>query len=133
MKFSDEKKRAIENYILDKIESGDPDLSQTVSAAFDINRNTVHRYINKLADDGIIERKKRGEYVLKKKEHMYSLRRSDNELENDIDVFNKCLKPHLKSLPSNVQQIWAYTFSEMVNNVIDHSAAEELQIVVKLC
>ena len=42
MKFSDEKKRAIENYILDKIESGDPDLSQTVSAAFDINRNTVH-------------------------------------------------------------------------------------------
>lgn len=27
MKFSDEKKRAIENYILDKIESGDPDLS----------------------------------------------------------------------------------------------------------
>ena len=107
MKFSDEKKRAIENYILDKIESGDPDLSQTVSAAFDINRNTVHRYINKLADDGIIERKKRGEYVLKKKEHMYSLRRSDNELENDIDVFNKCLKPHLKSLPSNVQQIWA--------------------------
>lgn len=67
MKFSDEKKRAIENYILDKIESGDPDLSQTVSAAFDINRNTVHRYINKLADDGIIERKKRGEYVLKKR------------------------------------------------------------------
>lgn len=129
-KFSDEKKRAIEKYILDKIESGDPDLSQTVSAALDINRNTVHRYINKLADDGIIERKKRGEYVLKKKEHMYSLRRSDNELENDIDVFNKCLKPHLKSLPSNVQQIWAYTFSEMVNNVIDHSAAEELQIVV---
>ena len=50
MKFSDEKRRAIESYILDKVGSGASDLSQTVAAAFDINRNTAHKYINKPVD-----------------------------------------------------------------------------------
>lgn len=130
MKFSEEKRRAIENYILDKVGSGDPDLSQTVSDAFDINRNTVHRYINKLVDEGVIERRKRGEYALKKNEFSYSLLRSEGELDSDTELFNRCLKPHLTALPSNVRQIWEYTFSEMVNNVIDHSAAEQLQVSV---
>lgn len=66
MKFSDEKRRAIESYILDKVGSGDPELSQTVAAAFDINRNTAHKYISRLVDEGVIERRKRGEYALKK-------------------------------------------------------------------
>lgn len=130
MKFSDEKRRAIESYILDKVGSGDPELSQTVAAAFDINRNTAHKYISRLVDEGVIERRKRGEYALKKTEFSYSLRRSEGELESDIEVFNKCLKPHLTKLPANVRQIWEYTFSEMVNNVIDHSAAEQLQVFI---
>ena len=130
MKFSDEKRRAIESYILDKVGSGASDLSQTVAAAFDINRNTAHKYINKLVDEGVIERRKRGEYALKRNDYSYILRRSEGELESDIEVFNKCLKPHLTDLPANVRQIWEYTFSEMVNNVIDHSAAERLQVVV---
>ena len=34
-------------------------------------------------------------------------------------------------LPENVQHIWSYAFSEMVNNVMDHSEAENMKVIVE--
>ena len=41
------------------------------------------------------------------------------------------MKQHIKDLESNVIHIWSYTFSEMINNVMDHSGAENLDIVIE--
>ncbi len=131
MKFDEEKKRSIIFYILEKINQGEPSVTKTVSEAFSVNQNTIHTYINSLVRDNIIERIKRGQYKLVSNEFVYEIKRSAGDLDNDTYAYSKCLHSHIENLESNVRQIWSYTFSEMINNVMDHSEAEKTEIVIE--
>lgn len=131
MKFNNEKKEAIISYLLEKIVEGSDNISKRVAETFDINQNTVHTYINQLANDNIIKRIKRGEYELVENSYEYNLSRKKGELESESYAYNVYLKQHTKGLPQNVQTIWEYTFSEMMNNVIDHSDAENVGLVIR--
>ena len=71
MKFNTGKKENIIRYLLEKIEQNVENPSLIVSEAFGINRNTVHKYINELEKENIIERVKRGIYRLVKTEYEY--------------------------------------------------------------
>lgn len=118
-------------YLLEKIEQKVENPSQIVSEAFDINRNTVHKYINQLVDENIIKRVKRGNYQLVDTCFEYRFLKSKNEIQNETQIYNATLKKHIEDLSDNVKQIWEYAFSEMVNNVIDHSGAENLLVYVR--
>ena len=131
MKFDKEKKKAIIGYILEKIKSQPENLSKYVSESLGINQTTVHNYINELVEQNIIKRIKRGQYVLTSNKSEFVFLRELNEIQNETVIFNKCLKPHIESFPQNIKQIWEYAFSEMVNNVIDHSNADKLYIRVE--
>ena len=128
MKYTTEKKKAILLYILDKIASGTKSLSNVVANAFHISTNTVHTYINELIDEGIIIKQKRGEYKLVTLRNEYSFSRSNGELEIDTQAYDLCLAKQISHLSENIQHIWAYAMSEMVNNVIDHSEAEHMYV-----
>ena len=130
MKYTAEKKKTIILYMLDKIASETRSLSNVVAEAFDISTNTVHTYINELIDEGIIVKYKRGEYKLVTKQTKHLFSRSNGELEMDTYAYDLCLKEQISHLDENVQHIWAYAMSEMVNNVIDHSNAEHMQVIV---
>lgn len=131
MKFNNEKKEAIVSYLLEKIAERSDNISKRVSEAFDINQNTVHTYINQLVKDNIIKRVKRGEYELVENSYEYNLSRKDGGLESESYAYSMCLKQYIKDLPQNVQTIWEYTFSEMMNNVIDHSDAENVRLIIR--
>lgn len=131
VRFDETKKKSIILYLLEKIEQGDKSISKSVSEAFEINQNTVHTYITELLDDDIITRVKRGQYQLNKTSSVYYLKRSNGDLNTDTYAYDVCLKPHISSFAENVIDIWAYTFSEMVNNVMDHSEAENMEIIVQ--
>ncbi|MCD8011800.1 MAG: DUF4325 domain-containing protein [Lachnospiraceae bacterium] len=131
MRFDKDKKKSITIYLLEKIDQGDSSISKAVSDAFSINQNTVHRYINELTKQGIIRRVKRNQYELVNQRYEYHLKRSNGDLLSDMYAYDACLSQHISQLPENVQQIWAYTFSEMINNVMDHSDAENLIIRVE--
>jgi len=130
LKFNDEKKRAIILYLLEKIEKKAENISKSVSDAFDINQNTVHTYINQLVKENIIKRIKRGEYELIETNYVFSFSRSKGELESDSAIYSELMKSRIQDLPKNVQTIWEYAFTEMVNNVIDHSETETAQIII---
>ena len=130
MKFDQEKKRAIRIYILEKISQGREELSKTVAEAFSINQNTVHTYINELVEEGIIQRVKRGKYELVSTEEVVLLQRSKGDLDSDTYAFYKFFEPYIKELAFNVREIWAYAFSEMMNNVMDHSGAENVKLII---
>ena len=49
---------------------------------------------------------------------------------SDTLPYDVCLEKQIKLLDGNVQRIWAYGLSEMVNNVIDHSNAENMKMVI---
>lgn len=48
-------------------------------------------------------------------------------LQEDL-VLREFFLPALKVLPKNVQNIWQYVITEMVNNAIDHSGAETIEV-----
>lgn len=131
MKFNEEKKRSIILYLLEKIERKDEGISKTVSQVFSVNQNTVHTYINELVHENIIIRVKRGQYELTKKKYAYELWRDQGDLDTDTYAYDHCLQEHICDLPSNVQHIWSYAFSEMINNVMDHSEAENARIIIE--
>ncbi len=131
MKFTAEKKQSIIRYILEKIDQGEARLSSVVLDNFNINEATFYKYINELLDENIIKKTKRGHYQLVSKTNSYHLTRSDGDLDRDTIAYDKCLYQHVRNFEKNVEQIWNYTFSEMTNNVMDHSAAEQVDVVVE--
>ena len=131
MKFNVEKANMINMYILEKIDAGSESLSASVAEAFGISTNTVHSYLRKLQEQNIIVKAKRGEYKLVTNSFEYRLKRSQGDLDTDTYAFDAFFEQHIKDLPDNVYRIWEYAFSEMINNVVDHSEAENLAILVE--
>ena len=130
MKLNDRKKAVI-LYILEKIEQNSDSISKVVSENFDINQNTVHKYINELSDEGIIRRIKRGKYELINNKTEYSLKRNKGDLDSDTRALDNYIEKYLEDMPENVKAIWRYTFSEMINNVMDHSEASDVKLVIE--
>jgi predicted transcriptional regulator/anti-sigma regulatory factor (Ser/Thr protein kinase) len=130
MKYSNDKKQAIILYLLEKIESGAQGISKIVAETFNISTNTVHIYLNELIKNEIIEKQQRGKYQLVNKITEYTFIRSKGELTSDTLPYDICLEEKIKHLSDNVQRIWLYGLSEMVNNVIDHSTAEKMKLIV---
>lgn len=127
MGFDKTKQNSIRFYILEKISQQLPDLSSHVAEVFDINRNTAHRYINQLVEDGLIARVKRGKYELVKKTTTYEFLHPESESQ----IFLESMKPLVLEFPQNVQMIWEYAFTEMMNNVIDHSESKKVSVFVQ--
>ena len=131
MKFQKDKQEAIRRYILEKIAQGEEGLTKAVAETFAVNQNTVYGYMNALVEEGSIRRVKRGVYELASKQYSYHLQRSKGEVENETTVYRRYLLPLLTDFAVNVRDIWEYVFSEMFNNVIDHSGAENVDIQIE--
>lgn len=130
MKFNEGKKQSIKRYILEKISQQAPSISKTVANTFSVNPSTIHEYMNELIEDNVIKKIKRGKYELVSNDFTYELSRKKGDLDNDTYAFDVCLSEHINSFGNNVQEIWRYVFSEMINNVMDHSLADKVRIVV---
>lgn len=130
MKFQEDKKKAILFYLLEKIAEKNSSVSKTVAEVFGVNQNTVHTYINELLAQNIIRKVKRGQYELVRNEYRYELKRSRGDLESDVELYEKCMFPHIENMSRNIQDIWGYVFSEMINNAMDHSCSERVHVVI---
>lgn len=127
MGFTQDKKNKIIKYLLEKIMLKDRDYVSKTTKAFYISFNTVYRYLRELEKEKIINKTNNSDVkyslVMKNQHYIYDL--ANTKLEEDI-VYSQDIKKHLISLPINVQRIWEYSFSEMFNNVIDHSEAKNV-------
>lgn len=130
MKYNKALKQDIILYILEKIVQNEPSVSKVVANTFSINPSTVHAYLNELIKNNVIKKIKRGQYELINNDFTYVLHRKDGELDDDTYAFTKYLSSHLCNFESNVQNIWNYSFSEMINNVCDHSLCESAVVEV---
>ena len=131
MKINQEYKQSIRLYLLEKIERKEKSVTKTVSEVYGINQSTVHKYINELLEEGIIKKSQRDTYELADRVFEYHLDRASGELDNDDYVYNRCMREHIETFPDNVKRIWNYAFSEIANNIIDHSMAESADIYIR--
>lgn len=120
----------IRAYLLDKIPLHPKNIVAKASKAFSCSRTTVHRHLNRLLRDGKIIKSgitRQVQYFLKSdknKEIVVSLKDKVEEHK----VWQENFKNDFENLPKNVFDICEYGFLEMLNNAIDHSEGNEVDI-----
>ncbi len=130
MKFSTEKKSSIMMYLLEKIEQKDSNISKNVADKCGLSRNTVNQYLKELQEEKIIRKIKRGSYELVSESFEHLLQADKGELSSDTYAFDKFFKQHIEGCTEQARRIWQYGFSEMANNVMDHSGAKSLYLKI---
>lgn len=127
MSYTKEKKERIFTYILEKISIDEEKLISKVVKTFETSDTTVRRYLNELVANDVIDvnlNKKCGyEMKIYKFQKIYK----NKDLEEDF-IYRKDFYPQLSDLPENVQHIWAYAFTEILNNAIEHSQSDTIFI-----
>lgn len=127
MSFTEAKRTAIQNYMLDKIRSQEKDFLKKTAENFGISETSVRRYLSDCLRTGILlgEEEAPTGWRLKTVSAQWSWDLREGDFEED-DVFWECIHPFLQDLAGNVRDIWYYAFTEIMNNAIEHSGSSKI-------
>ena len=129
-----EKSQSIRNFILKNVVQHPVDIATLAAKEFGLSRQSITRHIRKLVEEQVLVS------TGNTKARVYQLNPSpqnglqvilqvDDTLEED-EVWRSYIRPQLEGAPKNVVDICEFGFTEMLNNVIDHSQAR--QVLVKI-
>ncbi len=125
------KSEHIRKFIVDHVEKHPNDIPKLTADTFGVTRQSIHRHLEILIDDEILEAEggtRDRKYKLKRTVWTDTL-----ELRNHQDedlVYRDYVEPHLNGLSENVLRICHYGFTEMFNNGIDHSGGDQATISI---
>jgi len=122
----------IRTFIIANVEDHPANIARLLIEKFNISRVTALRHIGDLIKEGILE------VTGKTKDRSYTLREIiDRDIVLDITpnlqedvVWTEQIKPLLTDTKENVLGICAHGFTEMLNNVMDHSQSPTAKISV---
>ncbi len=118
-------------------------VSADLAEKFSVSRQYASRLLKDLVASGELIKfgtTRDAFYVLPEKARQYGERsyRYAKSYKNDALEEHRVLAqieqtfPALKHLPENIQSIFTYAFSEMLNNAIEHSESERIQVEVSI-
>lgn len=122
----------VRKFIIDSLSEHPRDIVRLTAEKFGCSRQAVHKHLQRLIADGSVTdggqtRNKTYQLApLVKWSKHYSLAAG---LAEDT-VWRTDISELLGKLPENVLSIWHYGFTEMFNNVIDHSGAKSVSITL---
>ena len=125
MKKSQQAKQ-IREFILNNVESHPRDISRITAQEFEVTRPAIGRHLRALVDDGFLiatgatKARKYTLQTLTKTRIDFSV---DSALQEDV-VWRESVLPLMTDAASNVRDICQYGFTEMFNNIIDHSESD---------
>ena len=130
-----EQRLEAEKFLLQQISDENPNFVDDTMQKFSVSRSTVYNYINTLQNNGELERVGGSmPYRILYKTARFTV---DTSREHSEDrMFNRDVAPLIADLPANVQKIWRYAFTAMMNNALEHSRATAIVCVVsrsRLC
>jgi anti-sigma regulatory factor (Ser/Thr protein kinase) len=121
---------AVREFILRNIDAHSHDIGALAAERFQISRQAVHGYLQRLISDRLLE--------ASGQTNARSYKLADiSKIAQDIkitpgmyehEVWDALVRPKLVNLPDNIVDICQYGFNEMLNNVIDHSESEDALI-----
>jgi len=123
----------INEFILSNLPDHPTEIVKLTSKHFGITRQAVNLHMRELVKEGQVseEGKTRAKkYGLARPKKLKFDMPVTSDLEEDR-VFREQVKPFLGDLKPNVMDICAYGFTEMFNNVIEHSSATTVSITVE--
>ena len=125
MGFSKEHREEIKKFIIDTIDMRENPYKKVLEK-YPVSRQTVSKYIKGLLEENIIEKSEKNEYQLKF--YVNELKKYKNkDLEEDI-IYNEFISEYEKDKKENILHILNYTFTEILNNAIEHSSGNEITI-----
>lgn len=122
----------IKRFILENIENHPSDISGLTGEKFSISRQAVHLHLKNLEEEGVVSSEgstRNKKYFLRVIfEKNWSIPISAGLQEDRI--WREYIEPLMKELNTkpNVNEVCHYGFTEMVNNVLDHSVARTCTI-----
>jgi biotin operon repressor len=126
------KSKTIRQFIIEQVEKSSQEIVRLTSKKFSISRQAVNRHINTLINDGLIiaegstrQRKYKLKPIIEKIFHFDV----SKDLQEDI-IWRNYVRPLLNSISPNILDICHYGFTEMINNVVDHSAGTMMAITI---
>ena len=124
--------REIRNFIIQNVKEFPNGIAKQTSVKFSISRQAVNRHLNQLVEDQVLDAEgvtMNRAYRLRALnwQKAYSL---DSQLAEDV-VWRDDISELLNELPDYILDIWHYGFSEMFNNVIDHSEGNNVVVEVE--
>ena len=125
--------KTIREFILSKLQEHPSDIVKVTSNNFGITRQAVNLHMRELISEGLVSEKGK---TRAKKYSLASLKKLRFELPVSPDleedrVFRERVKPFLGDLKPNVMDICAYGFTEMFNNVIEHSSSKNVVVITE--
>ena len=121
-----QRQRLIGDFVVQNVGEHPNDIVRVTMQRSGVTRQTVINHIDRLVKAGLLTmtgRTKARRYALKVTTWSFALDIVPSLKEDRI--WRENILPHLKDLPENVLTICNYGFTEMLNNVIDHSQSEK--------
>lgn len=123
----------VRKFLIESIDAHPSDIVRIAAEKFACTRQAVHKHLKRLVDEGSVlvsgnTRNKRYSLApLLQWSQRYELA---SPLAEDT-VWRSDIAPLFGKLPENVLNIWHYGFTEMFNNVIDHSEASYVLVSIR--
>jgi anti-sigma regulatory factor (Ser/Thr protein kinase) len=128
-----DRSETVAEFMLGAVEAHPGDLVRVTTEKFGISRQAVHRALKELIRDELIQATghTRGRrYALGPvRERIIALKVTAG-LDEDR-VWTEQVRPRLQDLPQNVLSICQYGFTEILNNVVDHSGSPEATVAIR--
>lgn len=121
----------IRKFIIDKLEEHSGDILSFAANTFQVSKSAISQHISSLIEEGIIEATGKGrnrQFSFKKNEIQLTEKITPGLLEDRI--WTNKIVPVLPQLSPNVFEICQYGFTEMFNNVIDHSTTKDAVVLI---
>src|SRR5262245_16753784 len=121
----------VRKFIIDHLADHANDIVRITSEKFGCSRQAVHKHLQRLIAEGAVEetgQTRSKAYKLAPLVEWAKAYHMASGLAEDV-VWREDVAPLLAGLPENVLGIWHFGFTEMFNNVIDHSGASNVRIL----
>ena len=126
------KRELLKSYIIKNVEQNPRNIAKLAAEKFNVTKQAVNRHMRQLKAKNIIISEGSGSaiiYKLKRTDHFFNLKIS-SDLDEDM-VWREKVHPSLPTLKENVAHICNYGFTEMLNNVIEHSESKNADVHVQ--
>ncbi len=123
----------IRHFILRNVSNYPGNIASVTAKKFKISRQATNRHLQILTEKkALLASGSTGSRTYKLHPQLYWEKTYTlvENLEEDW-VWRNHLNPLLNDLPSNVLDIWHYGFTEMFNNVLDHSESRTVHVAIK--
>ena len=113
----------IRHFILANVDKHEHDISKLTAEHFGITRQSVNRYLQKLCGENLLTKSGKTQNIAYKLATLQEWRASfslDPGLAEDV-VWTNNIRQIILPVPDNILNIWQYGFTEMFNNIIEHS------------